>query len=369
MDPAGYGTRLRAFQRGVSTGVSGRAAGARGVMGQTDEMIDHWQMFSEFCRYETAVGGPSPHAKMVGEMIRGLPVQEQVWRIGCYGGVYNTGGALALWTNLDRTDVITMGEEELRAWLEDHWKGLPFRRERRAVRTPVKLAKYLRSYAMVSRDWPDRDWWVGAATVPHYEAGWKDVQKVYGVGRYIAIRMLEMFSWLGSGTVAYDMRSDDAWSPRRTLALLLPSLSRVLNEDTTRAGNAAAETIARTTLDRLAAEFDVNLTIYELQVMLCEYRQSIISKRQYPGRSIDSEVRYLIEAEAYWGESIAEPGWQVRKTLFPDVSLGEVHGWDKPREELGAVAADYGYTWSDLIYDFPASHDLSKPVRRAEVLA
>jgi len=329
--------------------------------------VDHWRMFAEFCRYEKAVGGPSPHAAMVAGMIRGLPVQEQVWRVGCYGGVYNTGGALALWTALSRESVLGMGEPALRGWLKENWEGLPFRRERRAVRTPEKLARYLYSYALYSRDWPDRDWWHGAASRANYEAGWHDVLSVYGVGRYIAIRMLELFSRSGAGTASYDIRALDAWSPRRTLSLLWPHHTQMLSRDLSRQAAAGTEKIANTTLQRLRDEFGVELSHYELQVMTCEYRQSIEKRRQYPGRSIDSEDRYLREITPYWGAPVAEPGWRVRRELFPEVSLGELNGWQGARDELGTVAAVHGYTWSDLVYDYKATTDLAHPAMRVEV--
>jgi len=301
---------------------------------------------------------------MVAGMCRGLPVHEQVWRVGCYGGVYNTGGALALWTSLDRNMVRAMSTEDLTAWLTKHWDGIPFRRERRAVRTPQKLARYLRSYATVSRDWPDRDWWLGAASPANYEAAWADVLQVYGVGRYIAIRMLELFSRFGAGTASYDIRSRDAWSPRRTLTLLWPQHTQTLARDNTRVGNAATESIANTTLRMVREEYGVELSHYELQVMTCEYRQSMEARRQYPGRSIDSEHRYLTEITPHWGAEVAAPGWAIRQELFPHVSLGELNGWTGAREELGPVVATHGYTWSDILYDYGATRDLRQPVLR-----
>jgi len=323
---------------------------------------DHWRLFSEFCRYEKAVGGPSAHLCMVAGMSRELPLPEKVWRVGCYGAFYNTGAAMALWRNVSRADVIDAPQDGKR-WIDDHWEGLPFHRHRRAIRTPDKLLKYLRSYALASRDWPDRDWWVGASTPAHYSAGWSEVLGVYGVGRYIAIRMMELFARFGAGTALHDIRARDADSPRRTLSLLWPQHTRVLSTDNSLAGALTSESIANTTLRRVRDDWGVELNHYELQVMTCEYHQSIDNRKQFPGRSIDGEARSLRAAETYWGKDITAPGWAVRPLLFAPESLGEVHGWDK-RDELMAVAADYGYTWSDLVYDYKATRNLATPVKR-----
>ena len=326
-------------------------------------MTDHWRMFSEFANYEKAVGGPSAHLCMVAGMSRGLPVHEQVWRAGCYAAVYNTGSGMALWNHLSRDEVLAMDEGELSVGLADCWEGLPMHRHRRAIRTPEKMARYLRSYALASRDWPDRDWWTGAATPAHYEAAWREVNAVYGVGRYIAIRILELFSRFGAGTALHDIRARDAWSPRRTLSLLWPEHTRVLSDDQSLRGAATTEHIANTTLTRVAEEYGVPLNHYELQVFTCEYHQSIDNKRQFPGRSIDGEGQALRKVEPYWGAEVTAEGWAVRRELFPAVSLGEVNGWTT-RDELMAVAADHDYTWSDLVYDYTATRDVAAPVRR-----
>lgn len=326
-------------------------------------MTDHWRLFTEFCKYEKAVGGPSAHLCMVHGMSRHLPVAEQVWRVGCYGAVYNTGGAMALWSNLSR-DAVLNDPVGTKAWIADHWDGIPFHRHRRAIRAPDKLYQYLSGYALRSRDWPDRDWWHGAPSPRNYEAAWNDVLGVYGVGRYIAIRMLELFSRCGAGTALHDIRARDAASPRRTLSLLWPQHTQVLSKDTSRAGVVAAESIANTTLQRVREDWGVELNHYELQVMTCEYHQSIDRKRQFPGRSIDGEGSSLRKVEPYWGKTLTEPGWKVRPELFAQESLGEVNGW-VTRDELMAVAADYDYTWSDLVYDYKATRHLADPAKRA----
>jgi hypothetical protein len=190
---------------------------------------------------------------------------------------------------------------------------------------------------------------------------------VYGVGRYIAIRILELFSRFGAGTALHDIRARDAASPRRTLSLLWPQHTRVLSTDNSLAGAAKSESIANTTLRRVRDEWGVELNHYELQVMTCEYHQSIDNRKQFPGKSIDGEAKALRAAEPYWGTALTEPGWGMRRELFPEVSLGEIHGWTS-RDELGAVAADYGYTWSDLRYDYKATRDLAHPAVRESSL-
>ena len=158
-----------------------------------------------------------------------------------------------------------------------------------------------------------------------------------------------------------DIRPVDGWSPRLTLALLYPARApridarrnfpRAIQETNT----AAAEAKNRLRLNG----FDLDW--FRFEVMLCEYRQSVEGERQYPGRSIDSELKYLKVTEEYWGRipqawqpehAISSEIWQVRQNIHPIECLGEYNGWDGPRDALGGFLNATGETWSDLLYEY-----------------
>jgi hypothetical protein len=55
----------------------------------------------------------------------------------------------------------------------------------------------------------------------------------------------------------------------------------------------------------------------------------------------------------------------TRTRIFPHQHLGELHGWSGARNDCGGVLAKYGYTWSDMLYDYMKSKDdLGNPVKR-----
>lgn len=322
---------------------------------------DHFRFFSDFCRYETVVGGPDPHMACVGHMSKDCGLRERVWRAGCYIGVYNVPTAEVIWQNWPRDRVFEEGDN-LGAWISENWKGLGFRRERRAVRSPEKLTRYLLSYSSWIEDWNRRDWVASAQQYPFgaYEDAWKDVQQVYGLGRYVALKILEFYQrYCDVGVQLPDLRPKGGWSPRAALALLYPRYAEQLNGDDRKMHLELANTLAVQTSVRLKEDHGIRLSRYNLQVLLCDYKQSIIGQRQYPGRSLDSEIVYRRKVEEHFGNETGM--WEAREALFPPIALGEKRGWSDVREELGDVLAVHGYTWTDLRWDYLRTTDLSKP--------
>lgn len=317
--------------------------------------IDHWRFFTEFCRYERLAGGPDPHMACVGEMAAGLGRQSAWDWCGVYIACYNVPTAEILYRELPARGL------EQEQWIRDNWAGLAFRRERRPVRTPAKLARYMESW----EEWASHDRpWMSGLMGPHeaYEAAWRDVLTVWGLGRYVALKALEFLRrYAGAPIELPDIRPAGGWSPRQALALLYPEHEPYLNGDD-RAGNlAVANGLAFDAQQRLW-DAGVEVDLYNLQVLLCDYKQSAVGQRQYPGRSLDSEMVHARKVHAHFGNTTQL--WEVRSRLFPAWALGELNGWDDVRP-LGPVLAEHGYTWSDRLYDWNASKDrLDQPVRR-----
>ena len=322
--------------------------------------VDHWQKFAEFCHYEQLAGGPDPHMALVGEMSRGEPLEEIWWRAGCYIACYNAPTAEAIWKHWTAREV-RMNPEGMRRWIRENWAGLGFRRERRAVRTPEKLGRYFVSYVgympLFKVHYHPEAKFVSPGDA--YEMAWRDLQKVYGLGRYVALKILEFVTRYADAPIALpDIRAKGGWSPRRALALLFPEDAEALLGDDSPRNVAIAEDRALQVLERV----EEPLSMYNLQVLLRDYKQSAIGRRQYPGRSQDSEIFYGRKVEDAFPDIKLEM-WDARKRLFPHWALGELNGWWEVRESLGDVLADHNYTWSDSLYDWHESKDnLAVPV-------
>lgn len=308
--------------------------------------LEQWKFFNEFCKYEQLTGGPGPHVRTAVKLCEGLPVKEQLWRAALYVGVYNIPTAEAIWRNNP------IGNVGLK-WLEEHWKGgIRLRKERRTVNTPAKLFKYLSGYPLTLKGLPPLQ-------RASFEEVWKFANSLPHVGRYAAARLVEMWHRLGITKAGhFDIRAKGGWSPRETLQLLVPSYTTDKRADDVKSVQ-QAEALAKI----IFSHIKIKLSMFEFGEMLCEYRSSYVGRRQYPGRSLDSELKYEMAIKDYWKFGKTEH-MKVRKTLFPVWALGENNGWSGARDELGPVVSSYGYTWTDSLYIYGKTTDFSNPVRK-----
>jgi hypothetical protein len=290
----------------------------------------------------------------VGEMSRDLDYEAKVWRAGCYIGVYNVPTAELIWRAWPTAGAVTKAAPGvLQGWLSENWGLVATRRERRSVRTPAQLARFLEEYAAWTIE--QASWRYSTDWNANYERFWAESQRVYSLGRYVALKLLEFLRRYVEAPVEQpDLRLKDGWSPREGLALLYPGQIDDLARDD------VAEHLGQIARDRLL-EDGLELTRFEMQVLLCDYKQAYVGQRQYPGRSLDSELEY-------WSKA-GSPGdtemWNARRRLFPDAALGEVNGWWTVRKELGTLMREAGYVWSDLRYDYLRTIDIYEPDRRA----
>jgi hypothetical protein len=316
-----------------------------------------WDFFAEFIKWEKAVGGPDPHMALVGAMVEDRQWIDRAWAGGCYVGVYNAPTAEVLWTQWPHVRVMAE-PEALEPWISQHWNGLAFRRERRAARSSLKLAQFMISYANWITDAMDQEWWDGG-----YDAAWRAGDQVYSVGRYIKLKMLEYLRrYCAAPFQLQDLRAKGGWSPRTALCLLYPDHAPALLGDDRKEHLVVAERLTRETGQRLREDYSLSIDSYELQVLLCDYKQSYSGKRQFPGRSQDSELAYYRKISPYWNHETKI--FETRARIFPHVALGEIQGWSGVREELGHFLRVNRKTWSDFLYDYTATTDLRNPVPR-----
>jgi hypothetical protein len=319
----------------------------------------HRDNFSLFCELELDAGGPDSHMEIIGYTMGDLPAAERIWRAGCSIAPYSVGAAAAIWREWNIRRVLTEGGK-LDDWVREHWRGLPIRRERRAVKSVPKLARCLREYAR----WAAR----GMARFASYDEAWESVRdEVTFFGRYATIKLLEtLHRYCGLEPALGDIRPRGAWSPRLTLSYMYPEFDRELNgKSDSPEVLGFVNRLATDTFYRVRERVGDRLTYFKLEVLLCNYRQAL--ERKYPGRVHDSELGLFKQAEVYWGADRlrrAVDFYGARAALFPRRCLGELRGWVGARDELNY--GDLGYMWSDVLYDFCATKqrgDFTQPVR------
>jgi hypothetical protein len=322
----------------------------------------HWQNFADFCHYDMLAGGPDSHMTLAGHMSKGLPLMERLWHAGVYVGVYNVPTAEILWTAFTHKEMLKISNQDLTAWLTDNWQGIATRTERKCVRVPANMAYYLKNYAEWILTLPNRydgDADTGDAN-SHYEDMWEYSQKsVKFLGRYSCFKLLEyMTRYCNMPINLPDIRPVGGWSPRTMLSILYPEYKATLFGTDNPANLTRINMLADNALKTLQ-EAGLNLNMYKLEVFLCDYKQCYFGRRQYPGRSQDSEITYLKKLQGYWNYDFQM--LKARSEIFPNWALGELNGWDSVRKDLGTVLYDYGYMWSDSLYDYKNTVDLSIP--------
>lgn len=325
---------------------------------------EHWKFFAEFVKWETRAGGPDPHLLLAAHLSKDCSLVEKYWRAGCYIAVYNAPFGEAIWRAWS-WERFCSEPEALLPWLQENWSKIVTRRERRCVRRPEWMHQYLVSYGDWVRRLPEElQELQGLGPEERYEALWEKVLEVNRLGRYVALKLLEFYRvCCDVDAVLPDLRPKGGWSPRQTLGDLWPGNQVVATEDDSPEVLALANRLTSQTQARLAGDFGLSIDKFKLQVLLCDYKQSWKGRRQYPGRSIDSEQLYAYQAEALWG--IPSETWGARQELFARAHLGELQGWLGPRERAAHALADHHYTWSDLCYDYVLTRDFAQPVARA----
>lgn len=328
----------------------------------------HLRYFAEFCQGVSWTGGTTPHMLTTVEAGRGLDQREKLWRAGCYGFVYNEPTAEILWKRWRPGE---WTRDELIEWTRDNWKGIKFRKERKAARSPERLADCMTTYASWMNVVPKRDWFLSKSmdSNARYFAVFDDIcNSVKYMGRYIAIRLAETYRLMFDLDMSMpDLRPVEGDHPRKALALMYPEYESVLmggnTTDEIEIVNNAVEQ-CRSDLKRL---YGLEIDYYQMQSLLCEYKQSCLAAHQYPSKSIDSFLAYFNKVYEYWGKEKASETelFKFRSNIFPAWTLGEIQGWNGVRDELSRTLIDYGYTWSDKLYDYIATKDFSAPVRRS----
>jgi hypothetical protein len=320
---------------------------------------EHFVHFAEFVRGVELAGGTTPHVAMTVESMSRLDDNlEKLWFAGCYALTYN-------WPAAERLFLEVRPDEApgILPWLEEHWDGIPLRKERKSVYRKWAFAESASAYAACARYLVSHSW------EQDYEEAfrWFNANTRY-MGRYIAIRWLEVmrraFPDRCAGWVMPSILSDGGQHSRKALALIYPGYAQWLLGGNTPGEIKISDSAVEQLKTDLELEYGLKTNYYEMQSLTCEYKQAVLSRRHYPGKSIDTEMGYLDKVRGHWGLGAKTDFFDVRRAVFPSWSLGEDSGWWGVRPELGSLIADHGLVWSDAVYDYGSTTDFSNPVPR-----
>lgn len=321
--------------------------------------MDHRSNFREFSKLHILAGCPDTHVQIVSANMRKEedPIQK-VWMAGCFIGPYEPCTGSAIWDRWNISEVRSR-PEEFSKWIKENWSKFNIRRERRAARTPDKMAESLLSYANFSvevlpyiKDQPYEVLWSAGMDNLHY------------FGRYALIKLLETLHQGGAVRAAIpDIRPVEGWSLRQTLALLFPQHAGLMNstDNSPHTLNLIQEYVEEIRC-WLAKDLGREVTHFVVEVLLCNYRQF---PKHFPGWGQDEDLMYYNEFKKKWN---TEPFFDfkgIRKELFPPEVLGEVQGWEGIREDVQECFVKHDYYWSDVVWDYNQSkRNLAKPVKR-----
>ena len=284
----------------------------------------HWTQFPEFVRAELAAGGPDPQIALIQELSKDSSDQEKVWMAGCYCTCHCVPTAYVTWTAFRPEQAFfDSAGGEVEKWMRENWKWLPVRPEMRSHRMPEKRAKCLKDFAQYALEWtPER-------TNKPFETVWADAEKsVKYFGRYMNIKFMEILRrMVAPGIEMPDMRAKGSWSPRMALSMLYPGNEILATRGLeTKIALQIVDHEAQEALNTLKIDHGIELNLFQLQVLLCEYKE-FLHGGYVVGGSHGEELEYI----KIVGERFPDLMYDVlraREKLFPAKYLGEISGWN-----------------------------------------
>jgi hypothetical protein len=322
-------------------------------------MTDHLLRMAEFVKGAELAGKTDPHLTMaVASMDAISDPLEKLWFAGCYALTYNWPTAERIFLEWRPAD---FNQADFLMWSDENWNGILLRKERKAVFRKPFFAESAASYLAFARWMVNQDSW----PTGYDEATEMFTSRCRYMGRYIAARWVEiMRRAFDTGWVMDGPRSSGAQHPRKALALMYPKYSiALLGKDTPEEVRISDRVFDQCILD-LRLEYGLEVDYYTLHSLLCEYKQAVIGRKQYPGKSLDSEVGYFDKVYEYWGPDKKQEStfYPIRTERFPHQSLCEYNGWTGVREPLMGMLRDHDITWSDGVYNYDATTDFANPV-------
>jgi len=271
--------------------------------------------FVKFAKEEIAHGGPEPELAPIVWLTKDWSDVDKVWAAGVYCSHHVVPSTVAILQHFPKPQPVIENEAVLAEFLIDHWHALPVRNEMRSHRMPEKRLKCLFDFAVYALE---ERWRHG-----NYDDVWNDsIASVKYFGRYVAIKYMEFLRrMVRPDLILGDVRAHQAWSVREGLSLLFPETESWMSdrEDNTDETIEKVESRATALIEDLK-HHDVNLSHFDAQVLLCEFKQ-MTRGTFYAGKSHDEEYDFAKRVETHF--QIPE-FWEARKALFPHHILKEL---------------------------------------------
>lgn len=303
----------------------------------------HWEMFTEFCRLEKQAKGPDQQIPLLVELSKDMIILEKIWLAGCYAATHCIPTAYIIWQQW-RPGFVEF--EEILKWIVKNKKGLPVRPERKSIYIPGHFARCVVDFSEYSTVLEKK------YKKMTYDDIWEDsISSVKYYARYMAIKYIEILrNMLNMPWEMPDIRPKGAWSPRLMLSFLYPEKAEILNSK--KETEEVLLTGTETSLKAVAElkKRGVELSLFDVQVLLCEYRE-IINGGFYSGASLDEEIEYIDKAEEFFPGKFEEI-FKARRKIFDNRFLGEMNSWHGIRRELWRTTKEKSYIWSDLLYEY-----------------
>lgn len=302
------------------------------------------EVFIDFGRLKLAADGSD--AYIMGAVEMALLSQDPFWQAGVFTTFYAPPAQEFFCSLWSRQDVLYRPARVL-DWVTKNWKGLPLSGARRTgAFTPVKVMAALMGWAeYLETGGPDELW-----RLSFDDAFREFLRNVPYHGRYTGLKLYETVRRLGAPLpLVNNIVPHGGKTPRKGLDMIFGHAYNDNSDIVCREANALA--------DDLRKELDT--TWFNVEMLLCNFGKAIKGS-YYPGHAVDRELAHAAKAEAWFHETAVNLR-SVRPSLYPRVCLGELNGWSSTRKELERCYPDYGYLWSDLLYDYKETTDLSQP--------
>jgi hypothetical protein len=330
----------------------------------------HLDKYTEFAHRKLEVGEPRPHLALFKALNKGVEEEELLWRVGLYLNTYSIMTAEAVWSHWSFA-AQDKNWPAFAAWVKDNWAGFHMRKDRRWAFPRLKFMGCLESY----KGWCKYNLPELTKGKASYDQWWESSEKVWGFGDYIKSPMVNTFKELGyTNAILYDFRTALKDSPRKGLALFRPEIASTVLDLPAIEIHVIAGQIRMEILRRGTKRFNRPpdwLSWYNFATLTCEYLQSYGKGYEYPGNCHDEELEYLNgDHHHHWvSMGFKTRLFDIRKEIFPNQCLGELHGWSGLRKKAARWLKNDGVVWSDLIYHWQLSDAAERAIPYASPIA
>lgn len=249
---------------------------------------------------------------------QGLTEQERLWRLYLYTAFYHVGSALTLWRHDGYSDPEVIPEADL---------ALPTGTERRCFRGQPALAHKNITQAVESGMFDPTLW-----NTLEGEDGWdrarEQFESVPWNGSWASYKWADLLAHV----MDYPIRASDIGvGGGGKNAGPVPGMVKLTGAEWQRCADDVG--LQKSLLNECRTRGVQFSGLDQLETCLCDFN-SAVKGSYYVGHDIDLYGNQLDYAPPVF--------WEARQAVFPDIFLGERHGWEGVRDELQYLYRDTG---------------------------